>query len=245
MEDCKSEDYEDYEQFSIHYRQKLILIKNYNEVSSHTSENGLHQKVWREYEEKGILLHCRREYKCWCSHSGKRYGDSLKHKIELPYDPEIPLLGILQKGRKLVIRKAMCTRGAQALKALGSPSFKTEEKAQENRHINGPGASSLSEAGSWRTPHCAQQAPDGRRRQSPLPGRGRLHRFGGSWQRVEVISYLGTSSGRAPHPLCDENDLQPGSGASWRKVSAVNGLSAKLPLPLPSRFSRVRLCVTP
>ena len=56
MQDCKSEDSEDYEQFSIHYPQKLILIKNYKEVLPHTSENGLHQKVWREYGEKGIVL---------------------------------------------------------------------------------------------------------------------------------------------------------------------------------------------
>ena len=67
----------------------------------------------------------------------------------------------------------MCTRGAQALKALGSPSFKTEEKAQENRHINGPGASSLSEAGSWRTPHCAQQAPERPAAAVSTPGAGK------------------------------------------------------------------------
>ena len=31
----------------------------------------------------------------WCSHCGKQYGDfSKKLKIELPYDPAIPLLGI-------------------------------------------------------------------------------------------------------------------------------------------------------
>ena len=34
----------------------------------------------------------------WCSHCGKDYGDSSKKlKIELPYDPAIPLLGIHPK----------------------------------------------------------------------------------------------------------------------------------------------------
>ena len=30
----------------------------------------------------------------WYSHYGKQYGGSLKNKIELPYDPAIPALGI-------------------------------------------------------------------------------------------------------------------------------------------------------
>jgi len=29
----------------------------------------------------------------WYSHCGEEYGGSLKKKIELPYDPTIPLLG--------------------------------------------------------------------------------------------------------------------------------------------------------
>ena len=169
MEDCRSEDYEDYEQFSIHYRQKLILIKNYNEVSPHTSENGLHQKVWREYEEKGILLHCRREYKRWCSHSGKRYADFLKHKIELPYDPEIPLLGILQKGWKLLIRKAMCTRGAQALKAWARLASRLKKKLRRTDISMDQGHLTCLKQGPGGHPLCAAGAGT---RQSPLPGAG-------------------------------------------------------------------------
>ena len=30
----------------------------------------------------------------WCSHYGKQCGGSSKTKIELPYDPAIPLMGI-------------------------------------------------------------------------------------------------------------------------------------------------------
>ena len=34
----------------------------------------------------------------WCTHYGKEYGDSSKKlKIELPYDPAIPTLGIYPK----------------------------------------------------------------------------------------------------------------------------------------------------
>ena len=40
----------------------------------------------------------------WCSHYGKQNGDSLKKlKIELPYDPTIPLLGIYSD--KTIIQK--------------------------------------------------------------------------------------------------------------------------------------------
>ena len=40
----------------------------------------------------------------WYSHYGEQYGDSLKkQKIELPYDPVIPLLGIYTE--KTIIQK--------------------------------------------------------------------------------------------------------------------------------------------
>ena len=44
----------------------------------------------------------------WYSHYGEQHGDSLKKlKIELPYDPAIPLLGIYLE--KTIIRKNTCT----------------------------------------------------------------------------------------------------------------------------------------
>ena len=40
----------------------------------------------------------------WCSHYGKQYGGSSKKlKIELPYDPAIPLLGIYMEKTKTLI----------------------------------------------------------------------------------------------------------------------------------------------
>uniref|UniRef100_A0A9L0IET0 Uncharacterized protein n=1 Tax=Equus asinus TaxID=9793 RepID=A0A9L0IET0_EQUAS len=46
----------------------------------------------------------------YCSHYGKQYGDSSKKlKIELPYDPAIPLLGIYPKSLKSAIPKVLCT----------------------------------------------------------------------------------------------------------------------------------------
>ena len=45
----------------------------------------------------------------WCSHYGEQHGSSSKNlKIELPYDPAIPLLGIYWD--KTVICKDACTR---------------------------------------------------------------------------------------------------------------------------------------
>ena len=44
----------------------------------------------------------------WCSQYGKQYGGSSKKvKIELPYDPAIPLLGIYPD--KTIIQKDTCT----------------------------------------------------------------------------------------------------------------------------------------
>ena len=60
-------------------------------------------KCWRECEEKGILLHCWRQCKLveplW--RTVWRFIKILK--IELPYDPAIPLLGIYPE--KIVIQK--------------------------------------------------------------------------------------------------------------------------------------------
>ena len=42
----------------------------------------------------------------WSSHYGEKYGGSLKKlKIELPYDPAIPLLGIYLEKTKTLIQK--------------------------------------------------------------------------------------------------------------------------------------------
>ena len=51
-------------------------------------------KCWRGCGEKWTLLYCWWECKLY-SHYGEQYGSSLKNwKIELPYDPAIPLLDI-------------------------------------------------------------------------------------------------------------------------------------------------------
>ena len=46
----------------------------------------------------------------WYNHYGKQYGSSSKKvKIELPYDPAIPLLGIYPKEKKLLSQRDVCT----------------------------------------------------------------------------------------------------------------------------------------
>ena len=87
--------------------------QNYNEVSPHTGQNGHHQKkstnskFWRGCGEKGILLHCWWECKLIQPLWRTVWRFLKKLKIEVPYDPAIPLLGIYTD--KTIIQKDTCT----------------------------------------------------------------------------------------------------------------------------------------
>ena len=57
--------------------------QNYNEVSSHTSQNGYHQKIHKEeilerVWEEGNLSYTVGGNVKWYSHYGEQYGGSLK-----------------------------------------------------------------------------------------------------------------------------------------------------------------------
>ena len=72
-----------------------------------TIKKSTNNKCWRECGEKRTFLHCWRECKLvqplW--KTVRRFLK--KMKIELPYDPAVPLLGICPE--KTLIRKDTCT----------------------------------------------------------------------------------------------------------------------------------------
>ena len=73
-----------------------------------TINKSTNSKCWWACGEKGTLVHSWWNA-VWCSHCGKQYGIfSKKLKMELPFDPVIPLLGIYPKDPETPIQK-ICT----------------------------------------------------------------------------------------------------------------------------------------
>jgi hypothetical protein len=88
--------------------------QNNTEIPSHSSQNNYHQekkqqemlaRVW----EKGTLIHCWSEYKLVQPFWKSIWRFLKKLKIELPYDPAIPILGIEPKEYKPAYNTDTCT----------------------------------------------------------------------------------------------------------------------------------------
>ena len=85
---------------------KMIIRYHLTLVRMVTLKKSTNNKCWREYGENGTLLHCWWECKLVRPLWRTVWGFLKKLKIEPPYDPAIPLLGIYPE--ETIIRKDIC-----------------------------------------------------------------------------------------------------------------------------------------
>ena len=87
---------------------KITMRYHITPVRTAITKKSTNNKCWRgcgEREPSDAVGHVN-----WCSHYGEQYGGSLKKlKIELPYDPAIPLLSIYLEKMKTLIQEDTCT----------------------------------------------------------------------------------------------------------------------------------------
>ena len=86
---------------------KTTMRYHFTPVSVAIIKKSINNKCWRECGEKGIPLHCWWECKLIQPLWRTVWRFLRKLKIELPYDPAIPLLGIYPE--KTIIQKETCT----------------------------------------------------------------------------------------------------------------------------------------
>ena len=86
---------------------KTTIRYHLTPVKIATNKKSTNNKCWRGCEEKGILLHC--WWECTLVQPLWRtvWGFLKKLKVELPYDPAIPLLGMYPD--KNMVWKDTCT----------------------------------------------------------------------------------------------------------------------------------------
>ena len=95
-------------------KHQKMQIKTTGDITSHLSEwlSSMNQQTTSAGEdvEKGEPFCTVSGNADWCSHCGKQYGHtSKKLKVDLLFDPLIPLLGIYWKEPKTLIWKNMST----------------------------------------------------------------------------------------------------------------------------------------
>ena len=86
---------------------KTTMRYHFTPVRVAIIKKSTNSKCWRGCGEKGTLLHCWRECKLIQPLWRTVWRFLTKLKIELPYDPAIPLLSIYPE--KIIIQKDTCT----------------------------------------------------------------------------------------------------------------------------------------
>ena len=155
---------------------KTIMRYHFTVVRMAIINKSPNNKCWQGYGGKGMLLHC--SWECRLAQPlWKTVWNFLKKlQMEVPFDPEIPLLGLYPKNPETPIQKNLCTPMSIAAQFTIATYFKQPQYTSVNEWIKNLWYIYLAGVAQW-----IECRPTNERVAGSIPSQGTLLGCGPGW----------------------------------------------------------------